>query len=304
VRFRNCKKKEKTLHSTMPSAKVFIDTDIGSHDDDFLALSYLLNYHADSLVGIATVTSEAQQRANIASLMLADKQLHIPVSAGNEANLYGRKMKQKLRIIMESQDVFPHPGDILPGLLAQQTAKTHYVCLGPSTNLFTLLQNDRTVGEHLAAIHIMAGVYRQTPYYTKAIETNASLDPHAVQNLVNQAPVPVYLYGAEMTGQLTIATALQQELLQHWQNPQIISYARRMAPAKPKVHDLLVVIAALGEPLFAYKAIALDVELCRLDAMGKTRVHASAAASVFIADAIKAGEKKLREIGLESLTHA
>src|SRR5512133_929158 len=63
--------------------KVLLDTDIGSDIDDAVCLAYLLANPNCDLVGITTVTGEAEKRAQMASAMcLAAGREDIPIYPG------------------------------------------------------------------------------------------------------------------------------------------------------------------------------------------------------------------------------
>ena len=63
--------------------KVLFDTDIGSDIDDAVALAYLLTQQRCELLGVTTVTGEADQRAEIASAMCRSVgRDDVPVHAG------------------------------------------------------------------------------------------------------------------------------------------------------------------------------------------------------------------------------
>ena len=63
--------------------KVIYDTDIGSDIDDAIALAYLLAQPACELLGVTTVSGEANKRAQMASALCKEagkKSRSIPVS--------------------------------------------------------------------------------------------------------------------------------------------------------------------------------------------------------------------------------
>ena len=67
----------------MERIKVILDTDIGTDIDDALALAYLLNQPRCELVGITTLTGQAEIRAQMVSAMLhAAGRTDIPIHIG------------------------------------------------------------------------------------------------------------------------------------------------------------------------------------------------------------------------------
>src|SRR6266487_2151781 len=74
--------------------KLLLDTDIGSDIDDALCLAYLLAQPACELLGITTVTGEAEKRAMIASALCKVAGKNIPVYPGApEPLLIGQKQQ-------------------------------------------------------------------------------------------------------------------------------------------------------------------------------------------------------------------
>lgn len=70
----------------MPT-KVLLDTDIGTDIDDAVRLAYLLSQPHCDLLGITTVTGEAEQRAMIASAICKAAGKNIPIYPGVEQPL-------------------------------------------------------------------------------------------------------------------------------------------------------------------------------------------------------------------------
>jgi inosine-uridine nucleoside N-ribohydrolase len=75
--------------------KVLLDTDIGSDIDDAVCLSYLLSQPRCELLGITTVTGEAEKRAMIASSLCKIAGKEIPIYPGIEKPLL-LPQKQKI----------------------------------------------------------------------------------------------------------------------------------------------------------------------------------------------------------------
>jgi inosine-uridine nucleoside N-ribohydrolase len=67
--------------------KVLLDTDIGTDVDDAVCLAYLLAQPECELLGITTVTGEAEQRASLASVLCMAAGKEIPIYPGAESPL-------------------------------------------------------------------------------------------------------------------------------------------------------------------------------------------------------------------------
>ena len=62
--------------------KIIFDTDIGSDIDDAFALGYLLNHPECELLGITTVSGEAEKRAALCQLFVDRSGKTVPVHSG------------------------------------------------------------------------------------------------------------------------------------------------------------------------------------------------------------------------------
>ena len=67
--------------------KVLLDTDIGSDIDDAVTLAYLLAQPKCDLLGVTTVSGEAEKRAQIASAICIAVGKDIPIYPGRETPL-------------------------------------------------------------------------------------------------------------------------------------------------------------------------------------------------------------------------
>src|SRR5688500_20059881 len=64
--------------------KILLDTDIGTDVDDAVALAYLLAHPDCELLGITTVTGEAEKRAALASVLCKAAGTEVPIFPGEE----------------------------------------------------------------------------------------------------------------------------------------------------------------------------------------------------------------------------
>jgi purine nucleosidase len=67
--------------------KILLDTDIGSDIDDAVALAYLLAHPQAELLGITTVSGEAQKRAMLASALCKAAGKEVPIYPGRDEPL-------------------------------------------------------------------------------------------------------------------------------------------------------------------------------------------------------------------------
>lgn len=163
--------------------KVLLDTDIGTDVDDAVCLAYLLAHPDCELLGITTVTGEAEKRASLASLLCQAAGKDIPIYIGAEHPMQG---EQRQRIAQQS-DVLPRwphqtdfPKDQAVEFLAQ-TIKSHpgnvtLLTVGPLTNIGLLFSTYPDVAKLLAGFVMMGGNFDETGPEAGRIEWNIAGD--------------------------------------------------------------------------------------------------------------------------------
>jgi hypothetical protein len=88
-------------NSKMP-VKVILDTDIGSDIDDAVCLAYLLSNPECQLMGVTTVSGQADKRAMLASALCNVAGKDVPIYPGAEEPLIGRQKQpvaQQARVL-------------------------------------------------------------------------------------------------------------------------------------------------------------------------------------------------------------
>jgi len=194
--------------------KVLLDTDIGSDIDDAICLAYLLANPDCDLLGITTVSGEAQRRAMMASALCRAAGADVPVYPGAEcpllveqaqptapqANALGRWDHQTdfprcQAVEFLRRTIRSHPGEVV------------LLSIGPLTNLALLFATDREVPSLLKALVMMCGVFTHRMPNTAPAEWNAAGDPHATA-IVYRANAPVHRsVGLDVTRQVTMDAA-------------------------------------------------------------------------------------------------
>src|SRR5215211_5842117 len=136
--------------------KVLLDTDIGTDVDDAVCLAYLLSHPDCELLGITTVTGEAEKRASLASVLCKAVGKEIPIYPGEDHPLRG---EQRQRFAQQAAVLprWPHqtnfPKAQAVGFLAE-TIHSHpgevtLLTIGPLTNIGMLFSAHPEVAEML-----------------------------------------------------------------------------------------------------------------------------------------------------------
>jgi inosine-uridine nucleoside N-ribohydrolase len=196
------------------SVKVLLDTDIGSEIDDAFCLAYLLAHPECELLGITTVTGEAQRRAMVASALCKAAGKQIPIYPGAERPLLVSQLQPSapqaaLLSKWEHDTGFPQ-GQAVEFL--RQTIREHpgeviLLTIGPLTNVGLLFAVDRDIPSMLKGLVIMGGVFTNRLPGVGPAEWNAKLDPHATAIVYDASPHVHRSIGLDVTCQVTMPIA-------------------------------------------------------------------------------------------------
>lgn len=180
----------------MAKKKVLLDTDIGTDVDDAVCLAYLLANPDCELLGITTVTGEANLRAELASVLCKAAGRDIPIFPGAQKPLMGLQ-KQPIAQQAAALDRWPHDtfdaSNALPAIqfmsrtIRENPGEIELISIGPLTNLGLLFAVDPEVPALLKSLTMMAGYYG----VGSALEWNAVGDAYATA-IVYQAEVAVH----------------------------------------------------------------------------------------------------------------
>ena len=202
--------------------KLLLDTDIGGDIDDAVCLAYLLAQPECELLGITTVSGEAEKRAMLASVLCKVAGKHIPIFPGAEVPLLtSQKQPDATQAIAlkkwDHEKTFPR-GEAVDFL--RQTIRAHpgevvLLTIGPLTNIALLFAVDPEIPLLLKGLVMMCGIFTNRAAGWGPREWNALLDPHATA-MVYQAPVKSHRsIGLDVTTQVTMASAQVKEKFVH-----------------------------------------------------------------------------------------
>jgi len=175
--------------------KIILDTDIGSDIDDAMALAYLLAHPECDLLGITTVTGEAEKRCRMASALCRLAGRKIPIHAGCETPI---RIAQRQPFCPQADGLsrWPHDTDFcastavdfLRETIRSRPGEVTLLTIGPLTNIGTLFAGDPGIPSLLKGLVMMCGAFTENPGRGPHMEWNSMLDPHAA-DLVYRARV-------------------------------------------------------------------------------------------------------------------
>jgi len=196
------------------TTRLILDTDIGSDIDDAIALAYLLAQPACELLGITTVSGDAEKRAMLASALCKAAGKEVPIFPGREDPFLVRQLQPscpqadilerwpheihfpKYQAVRFLQDAIrSHPGEIV------------LLTIGPLTNIAALFAVDPQIPSLLKGMVSMCGRFKPEVEGREALEWNAMLDPHATAMVYRNAPVSHRAVGLDVTTRVTMPTA-------------------------------------------------------------------------------------------------
>jgi len=186
--------------------KVILDTDIGSDIDDALALAYLLKEPRCELMGVTTVTGEANLRAEMCSAICenlgrGDVPIHVGCDRGMLVDLPQKHAQQAAALGAWQRRAFATNNTAVEFLRATIRANPGEITLfaiGPMTNLGVLFATDPEIPALLRQVVLMCGMF-----FIPGGEWNAVNDPHATAiaygNTTHAKPPRHVSYGIDVT---------------------------------------------------------------------------------------------------------
>lgn len=251
--------------------KVLLDTDIGSDIDDAVCLAYLLANPGCELLGITTVTGEAEARARMASALCEVAGKRIPIYPGREEPLLVSQKQphapQAAALTRWPHEVHFPKGQAVEFLRQTIRAYPHDVILlaiGPLTNVAGLFAADAEIPTLLKALVLMCGVFSNSQVGVGPLEWNAMLDPTATA-IVYRAQTSVHRsIGLDVTCRVTMSAS---EVRQRFQTPllqPVLEFAEVWFERMDKItfHDPLAAVTIFDETVCGFERGRVDVELC------------------------------------------
>ena len=252
--------------------KILLDTDIGTDVDDAVALAYLLSHPNCELLGITTVTGEAEKRASLASLVCLAAGKEVPIYPGADHPMQGPQ-RQPVPQQAAALARWPHRSDFPKGEAVDflaNTIRSHpgeviLLTVGPLTNVGMLFQAHPEVAELLAGLVLMGGNFGEAGPETGRIEWNIAGDLLASQ-IIYETPVRLHRsLGLNVTQQVMMSAETVRE--------------KYTAPLLRPVLDMAEIWFASSYPSITYHdplaaATIFEPDLCSYE-RGRVRLDAT-----------------------------
>lgn len=198
--------------------KILLDTDIGTDVDDAVCLAYLLCHPECELLGITTVTGQAEKRASLASVLCQAAGKHIPIYPGADGPMQGEQrqpLAQQAAVLPRwpHQSDFPQGQavDFLANIIRAHPGEVTLLTIGPLTNAGLLFSGHPDVAELLAGLVMMGGNFDEAGSEAGRIEWNVAGDPLASE-VVYKTPVRLHRsLGLNVTQKVMMASEAVRE---------------------------------------------------------------------------------------------
>ena len=259
--------------------KVLLDTDIGFDIDDALCLAYLLAQPECELLGITTVTGEAEKRAMLASSLCHVAGKEVPIYPGCEEPLLVSQ-RQPQAPQAAALERWPHSTHFPRGQAVEflrHTIREHpgeviLLTIGPLTNIGLLFKTDPEIPSLLRGLVMMCGVFTDRRAGLDGIEWNALCDPHAAA-IVYQAKTPTHRsIGLDVTRRVAMdAQEFRERLTCDLLRP-VLDFAEVWFRGTDTVtfHDPLAAATIFDEQVCRFEKGTVEVELTSSGLAGMT----------------------------------
>ena len=259
--------------------KVLLDTDIGSDIDDAVCLAYLLAQPECELLGITTVSGEADRRAMLASALCRVAGKRVPIFPGTEEPLL---VSQRQPVAPQESALprWPHDAAFPRAEAVEFMRRTVYenpgevvlLSIGPLTNVALLFALDRKVARLLKGLVMMCGLFARRFPGVGPAEWNAGCDPHATA-IVYQTPVQMHRsVGLDVTRRVTMKA---EEVRRRFRVPllePVLDFAEVWFQKRDAItfHDPLAAVSLFDGAVCRFERGTVEVGLASDESVGVT----------------------------------
>jgi inosine-uridine nucleoside N-ribohydrolase len=259
--------------------KILLDTDIGGDIDDAVCLAYLLANPDCELMGITTVTGEAEKRAQMASVLCKVAGQQIPIFPGAEIPLLVAQRQQKApqAAALPKWDHEEHLPQGQAVHFLRETIRSFpgeitLLTIGPLTNVALLFAIDPEIPSLLKGLVMMCGVFTNQLAGVGPLEWNASGDPHATAIVYRHAVKVHRSIGLDVTCQVMMSAQTVRDRFRASLLKPVLDFAEIWFQHASKItfHDPLAAATIFDPHICQFARGTVEVELASHRLAGMT----------------------------------
>ena len=260
--------------------KILLDTDIGSDIDDAVCLAYLLANPGCELLGITTVSGEAELRARMASALCRAAGKDAPIYPGRQEPLLAGLKWQPKCPQAAALARWPHESGFPKGQAIEflrRTIRAHpgevtLLAIGPLTNVAALFAADEEIPALLKGLVLMCGVFTNRLPGVGPLEWNAMLDPGATAIVYRQRPAVFRSIGLDVTCQVRLPAETVRRRFQSGLLRPVLDFAEVWFRQVEQItfHDPLAAATIFDDRICTFERGRVDVELASARLPGMT----------------------------------
>ena len=263
------------------SIKILLDTDIGTDIDDAVCLAYLLANPECELLGITTVTSEAEKRAKMASVLCKIAGKDIPIFPGSENPLLIPQKQTKAQQAFalkrwDHQKSFPKGEAVqfLRNTISKYPGEIILLTIGPLTNIGMLFSVDPEISSLLKGMYSMCGHFLRRNKSLHKFEWNASGDYHATAIVYNSKLKLHRSFGLDGTAKVVMKKKkFKKTFSGHDLFAPIIDFSKPWFAQWNGVtfHDPLAAAAIFEKNICEYEKGIIKIQIQKKNSLGLTK---------------------------------
>jgi len=250
--------------------KVLLDTDIGSDIDDAVCLAYLLANPDCELLGITTVTGEAEARARMASALCQVAGKRVPIHPGAEqpfltAQKQPHAPQASALVRWPHETGFPKGGavEFLRQTIRDNPREAVLLGIGPLTNIAALFVADSEIPKLLKGLVLMCGVFTNQLPGVGPLEWNARVDPVAAAIVYRAGAKVHHSIGLDVTCQTTLSASEARRRFQAPLLRPVLDFAEVWFDRSDKItfHDPLAAATIFDQTICGFERGNVEIEL-------------------------------------------
>lgn len=250
--------------------KILLDTDIGTDIDDAVCLAYLLANPQCELLGITTVTGEADKRAMMAEVICNVFGKTIPIYPGYEKPFFIQQKQEKAqqaRMLTKNMEKKEFPKNeainFLKETIRKNSGEIILLTIGPLTNIGMLFKEDPETASLLKGIVLMCGRFQYKNPVIRPKEWNAVGDYHATEIVLNANVKYAKFVGIDITSKVVLEENEFKKIFNHQLLKPVIKFSEIWFKKHRKItfHDPLAAVTIFEKEICKFERGVVNIDI-------------------------------------------